>query len=48
MTFVIKEQIETNGPGSVDNRIFDVSPYNYIFNKRTAFLDGEFVRNDHR
>ena len=47
MTFVIREHLEKNGV-NFDDHIFDASPYNYIFNKRTAFLDGEFVRNDHK
>ena len=28
------------------NRVFDINPFNYIFNKRTAFLDGDFVVGD--
>lgn len=27
--------------------MFDIVPYNYLFNRSTAFLDSEFVRSDH-
>lgn len=25
---------------------FDITPFNYLISKQTAFLDGGFVRND--
>ena len=46
MTFVIKESIELVG-ADYNEDIFDHEPYNYLFNRRTAFMDGNFVRNDH-
>ena len=46
MTFVIKENIEEVG-ANYNEDIFDHEPYNYLFNRRTAFMDGEFVRSDH-
>ena len=45
MTFVIKEKIENND-AMVKTNHFDVEPYNYIFNKSTSFLDGEFTSNN--
>jgi len=27
--------------------VFDIEPYNYIFNKRSCFLDDDFVQNDY-
>ncbi len=47
MTFVIKEKIE-QGDVLQKNNIFDPEPYNYIFNKSTSFLDGEFVKHDYK
>ena len=46
MTFVIKDKIENNDPLQKGN-IFDPDPYNYLFNKSTCFLEGQFTRNDH-
>ena len=46
MTFVILDKIETKDPMTEGNT-FDITPFNYIFNKKTAFLDGDFVKNDH-
>lgn len=43
MNFVIKDKIEIKDP-LVKNNIFDPTPYNYLFNNSTAFLDGSFVR----
>ena len=31
----------------LDSKIFDPEPFNYIYNKSTSFLDGNYVRNDH-
>lgn len=45
MSFVIKDKIE-NDDVLQQNNIFDPEPYNYIFNKSTSFLDGQFVQND--
>ena len=44
MTFVMQSQIEENGLNPLNK--FDITPFNYLINKQTAFLDGEFVRND--
>jgi len=43
MHFLIKHKIEIKDP-SVKNNFFDPTPYNYLFNNSTAFLDGNFVR----
>ena len=47
MTFVIKEKIEDNDPLQQGNK-FDIEPWNYIFNKSTSFIEGNFVTEDHR
>lgn len=46
MSFVIKNAIER---ADKESKIvmFDIEPYNYIFNRSTAFLDSEFVVNNH-
>jgi len=46
MTFVIKDKIESNDELNLDN-VFDPVPYNYIFYKSTAFIDGDFIFADH-
>jgi hypothetical protein len=46
MTFVILDKIEKKDLMQNGN-VFDVTPYNYLHNRKTAFLDGEFVKNDH-
>ena len=46
MTFVIKDKIERNDIHQRGN-IFDPTPYNYIFNKSTCFLESKFTRVDH-
>ena len=43
MHFAIKDKIEIKDP-LVRNNFFDPTPYNYLFNNSTAFLDGSFVR----
>jgi len=45
MGFVIKKQLEESIE-PVTNR-FDIEAYNYIFNRSTAFLDSEFVSENH-
>lgn len=46
MTFVIKDKIEKKQ--ALDpSYVFDLEPYNYVFNKCTAFTDGMFVADDH-
>ena len=45
MSFVIKEKIEVKDDNLKGN-VFDIEPYNYLFNKSTAFMDGSFVAND--
>lgn len=45
MSFVIKEKLERND-GLVDNDVFDIEAYNYLFNKRTSFMDSIFTRYD--
>ena len=46
MTFVIKEKIENEDSLQRQN-VFDITPYNYLFNKSTAFIDSSFVRFNH-
>mmetsp|Transcript_1931 Transcript_1931/g.2768 ORF Transcript_1931/g.2768 Transcript_1931/m.2768 type:complete len:145 (+) Transcript_1931:5404-5838(+) len=46
MTFLIKHKIEENDSLQVGN-VFDHVPYNYLFNRSTAFIDSQFVRDDH-
>ena len=45
MSFVIKKQLEESYD-SVTNK-FDIVPYNYIFNRGSAFLDSKFVTENH-
>ena len=45
MSFVIKEKIESKDE-CLKGNIFDIEPYNYLFNKSTTFMDGEFVATD--
>lgn len=44
MSFVIKDKIENEESVGL---LFDPTPYNYIYNKSTSFIDGDFVANDH-
>jgi hypothetical protein len=46
MSFVIKDKIELQDKCMMQN-VFDIEPYNYIFNKRSCFLDDDFVQNDY-
>ena len=46
MTFVIKNKIEEEDDSVVENE-FDPEPYNYIFNKSTSLIEGNFVVEDH-
>ena len=49
MTFAIKQKIEEKSHYThIMSYIFDNEAYNYLFNKSTAFLDGEFVWKDHQ
>lgn len=47
MCFVIQEKIE-NDEFSAEHDVFDYTPYNYIFNKSTAFIGLTFLLDDHR
>ena len=47
LTFVIQDKIENEDP-CLDANVFDLTPYNYIFNKNTAFIQGDFVSKDHQ
>ena len=42
---MIKNKIENNDRSALEN-YFDPVPYNYIFNKGTAFTDDDFVKKD--
>jgi len=46
MSFVIKNSIELNDQRS-KMVLFDIEPYNYIFNRSTSFLDSKFVTDNH-
>jgi len=46
MTFVIKNSIEEEVDLG-ENSQFDQTGYNYVFNKSTSFLDGNFVQYKH-
>ena len=46
MNFVIKDKLEKNDPLCKRN-MFDTTPYNYIFNRSTSFLDSLFVSDNH-
>jgi hypothetical protein len=46
MSFVILDKIENDDEDQKEN-IFDIEPYNYLFNKGTCFTDGKFVYEDH-
>lgn len=45
MGFVIKDNLENND-GFMEEVEFDKEAYNYLFNKRTSFMDSTFTRND--
>ena len=45
LTFMIMNKLEKNDKSAKENH-FDVVPYDYIFNKSTSFLDGNFVSKD--
>ena len=47
MSFVIKDLLEKDKKLSVGNT-FDLVPYNYVYNRSTAFLDSDFVFRDHQ
>ena len=47
MTFVILDKIEDEPDQIHEDNIFDPVPYNYIFNKSTSFIDGDFIFTDH-
>lgn len=42
MTFVILDKIE-QGDELQKGNVFDLEPYNYVFNKSNPFIDGNFV-----
>ena len=46
MSFVIKNAIEIKDR-KAKQVLFDIEPYNYIFNRSTSFLDSKFVTNNH-
>ena len=46
MTFVIGAKNERND--KKEKNYFDIEPYNYIFNRSTSFLDGEFVKKNYK
>jgi hypothetical protein len=45
MSFVIKDKLE-RCDGFISTNRFDIEAYNYLFNRRTSFMDSEFTRND--
>ena len=46
MCFVIKDKLENHDINCSLNK-FDVTPYNYIFNRSSSFLDSEFVAENY-
>lgn len=46
MSFVIKDRIE-NDENYLNENVFDPESYNYVFNKSSSFLDGDFVAKNH-
>ena len=40
-------EFDYNSRKNVSENIFDPTPYNYIFNRSTSFLDGDFVQFNH-
>lgn len=46
MSFVIKKFIEDSHELDDEVNKFDPEPYNYLLNKSTSFLDGNFVRTN--
>ena len=47
MSFVIKDKIEKKDKYQVGN-VFDVTPYNYFYNRRSCFLDSNMVTENHQ
>lgn len=47
MHFAIKNKIEIQDV-NIKSIVFDPTPYNYLFNNSTAFLDSSFVRQNHQ
>lgn len=47
MSFVMKDKIEINDK-NIPGSIFDPEPYNYVFNRSTSFIDGDFVYKDYQ
>lgn len=43
MAFVIKDFIENT---AYNEHVFDQEAYNYLLNRSTSFLDGNFVKSD--
>ena len=46
MNFVIKDKLEKHDE-LCKNNLFDITPYNYIFNRSSSFLDSTFVAENH-
>jgi hypothetical protein len=46
MAFVIKDKIEDKDTLQKDY-LFDITPYNYLFNKATSLIDSGDILNDH-
>ena len=45
MSFAIKQDLEQREGQNEDN-LFDIEAYNYLFNSRSSFMDGKFLRED--
>ena len=45
MSFVIKDKIEIEDK-SVKQNVFDITPFNYLFNKSTSIIDSNDILND--
>ena len=46
MTFVIKNYLENSQKEQFTQYKFDPEPYNYLLNKSSSFLDGNFIKID--
>lgn len=45
MTFMMRDKIQMRD-SCLDGNEFDIEPFNYIFNKTTAYFEGKFVVED--
>lgn len=46
MSFLIKDKVE-NHDSCCEKNSFDVTPFNYIFNRSSSFLDSELLADNY-